>query len=51
MFDNIGSGKLGLLPKRPISLVRDQPLNQNQRAQRHDTEDDDLEYAESPFDK
>ncbi|XP_006460741.1 hypothetical protein AGABI2DRAFT_150577 [Agaricus bisporus var. bisporus H97] len=47
----IDGGKLGLLPKRPISLVRDQPQTQNQHAQRHNTDDDDLEYAESPFDK
>ncbi|KAF9452762.1 hypothetical protein P691DRAFT_772036 [Macrolepiota fuliginosa MF-IS2] len=47
----IDGGKLGLLPKRPISLVRDPPQTQSQPAERqHSDDDDDLEYAESPFD-
>jgi len=47
----IDGGKLGLLPKRPISLIRDPPQTQSQPAQqRHPDDDDDLEYAESPFD-
>lgn len=42
----IDGGKLGLLPKRPVSLVRDTPSQQAKR----DDSDDDLEYAENPFD-
>lgn len=42
----IDRGKLGLLPKRPISLIRDPPQTQPQH-QAHD--EDDLEYAENPF--
>ena len=39
-------GKLGLLPKRPVSLVRDpQPAP----ARRSLDSDDGLEYAENPF--
>ncbi|KXN90972.1 hypothetical protein AN958_03039 [Leucoagaricus sp. SymC.cos] len=46
----IDGGKLGLLPKRPISLIRDPPQAQPQ-AQRHNSDDNDLEYAENPFDE
>ncbi|KAF5351747.1 hypothetical protein D9756_007631 [Leucocoprinus leucothites] len=45
----IDGGKLGLLPKRPISLIRDPPQTQ-QQAHRHDSDEDALEYAENPFD-
>ncbi|TFK44281.1 hypothetical protein BDQ12DRAFT_730355 [Crucibulum laeve] len=41
----IDGGKLGLLPKRPVSLMRDP-----QQPQRKPSEDDDgLEYTENPF--
>lgn len=43
----IDGGKLGLLPKRPVSLVRDTPSSQQVK---RDDSDDDLEYAENPFD-
>lgn len=45
------SGKLGLLPKRPISLVREPPQAKPQQIQRRDSDDDDLEYAENPFEE
>ena len=35
-------GKLGILPKRPVSLVRDP-------SPKPSDDDDDLEYAENPF--
>ncbi|KAJ3519892.1 hypothetical protein NMY22_g12995 [Coprinellus aureogranulatus] len=42
----IDGGKLGLLPKRPVSLIRDpQPAG----ARRSIDSDDGLEYAENPF--
>lgn len=41
-------GKLGLLPKRPVSLLRDQPPPA-QTPPRPTNEDDELEYAENPF--
>jgi len=49
----IDGGKLGLLPKRPISLVRDPPQAKSQQVERRnlDDDDDDLEYAENPFDE
>ncbi|EAU91064.2 hypothetical protein CC1G_03232 [Coprinopsis cinerea okayama7 len=43
----LDGGKLGLLPKRPVSLIRDPPSGQQQK--RADDSDDDLEYAENPF--
>lgn len=39
-------GKLGLLPKRPVSLIRDQ-----QPRRSLDGDDDGLEYAENPFEE
>ena len=38
------SAKLGLLPKRPVSLL--QPVAPPAR---RDSEDEDLEYVENPF--
>ncbi|KAL1760516.1 hypothetical protein FB107DRAFT_256041 [Schizophyllum commune] len=38
----IDGGKLGILPKRPVSLVRDP-------SPKPSDDDDDLEYAENPF--
>ncbi|KAJ3564425.1 hypothetical protein NP233_g8303 [Leucocoprinus birnbaumii] len=46
----IDGGKLGLLPKRPISLIRDPPQAQPS-AHRQNSDDDALEYAENPFDE
>ncbi|KAL0956814.1 hypothetical protein HGRIS_002925 [Hohenbuehelia grisea] len=46
----IDGGKLGLLPKRPVSLLR--PSNETPQAQSKKPEDDDeLEYAENPFEE
>ncbi|KAF8070805.1 hypothetical protein FPV67DRAFT_1043812 [Lyophyllum atratum] len=52
----IDGGRLGLLPKRPVSLMRSQspPGLQAQHSQQsqQDTDDSDgLEYAENPFDE
>ncbi|KAK7470873.1 hypothetical protein VKT23_002289 [Stygiomarasmius scandens] len=48
----IDTGKLGLLPKRPVSLLRpDNPSSQTQSQTRRDDDDDDLEYAENPFEE
>jgi hypothetical protein len=38
------SAKLGLLPKRPVSLLQPVPP-----PARKDSEDEDLEYVENPF--
>lgn len=62
----IDGGKLGLLPKRPVSLLRDPNapvpgassttppnavvLNATHTAKPVDDDDDGLEYAENPFD-
>ncbi|KAF7985085.1 hypothetical protein HWV62_8963 [Athelia sp. TMB] len=44
----IDPSKLGMLPKRPVSLLRDP----SQPPARHDDDDDDeLEYAENPFEE
>ncbi|KZP34419.1 hypothetical protein FIBSPDRAFT_942545 [Athelia psychrophila] len=44
----IDPSKLGMLPKRPVSLVRDP----SQPPARHEEdEDDELEYAENPFEE
>ncbi|KAL9711537.1 hypothetical protein Ac2012v2_004608 [Leucoagaricus gongylophorus] len=45
----IDGGKLGLLPKRPISLIRDPPKIQPP-TQKRNSDPDELEYAENPFD-
>ncbi|KAJ2917755.1 hypothetical protein MD484_g2655, partial [Candolleomyces efflorescens] len=42
----IDGGKLGLLPKRPVSLVRETP-----QPRRSYDSDDGLEYAENPFEE
>ncbi|KAJ7594458.1 hypothetical protein C8J56DRAFT_438239 [Mycena floridula] len=44
----IDTGKIGLLPKRPVSLLRTQspPLDTSSS---RDAEEDDLEYVENPF--
>jgi len=47
----IDGGRLGLLPKRPISLVREPPQAKPQQIERRNSEDDDLEYAENPFEE
>lgn len=52
---NVEFSKLGLLPKRPVSLVR--PLSppaaaaggRNASTQRKESSDDELEYVENPF--
>jgi hypothetical protein len=40
--------KLGLLPKRPVSLLREQTPSQPSR---RDDSDDELEYTENPFEE
>ncbi|GLB37813.1 putative CUE domain containing protein [Lyophyllum shimeji] len=58
----IDGGKLGLLPKRPVSLLRSQsppgqphaappPLQSQHSQQSQDDSEDGLEYAENPFDE
>ncbi|KAF5385961.1 hypothetical protein D9615_002640 [Tricholomella constricta] len=55
----IDGGKLGLLPKRPISLLRSQsppaglhaPGLETQYSQQSQDDSDGLEYAENPFDE
>ncbi|KAG6920147.1 hypothetical protein DXG01_004913 [Tephrocybe rancida] len=46
----IDGGKLGLLPKRPVALLRPGDQTQLQRTQSQES-DDGLEYAESPFEE
>ncbi|KAJ8583469.1 hypothetical protein M405DRAFT_845796 [Rhizopogon salebrosus TDB-379] len=43
-----GAVKLGLLPKRPVSLLREQTPSQPSR---RDDSDDELEYTENPFEE
>ncbi|KAF4597954.1 hypothetical protein EYR38_006346 [Pleurotus pulmonarius] len=43
----IDGNKLGLLPKRPVSLLR--PSDGATPMQRKESEDDELEYVENPF--
>ncbi|KNZ82202.1 hypothetical protein J132_06274 [Termitomyces sp. J132] len=45
----IDGGKYGLLPKRPVTLLRPAEPTQLQRQHSLDDSDDGLEYAESPF--
>ncbi|OBZ70922.1 hypothetical protein A0H81_09333 [Grifola frondosa] len=44
----INPAKLGLLPKRPVSLMTSQPPTTQGR---HDDDDEDLEYVENPFEE
>ena len=43
----IDPSKLGMLPKRPVSLLR----SPNDPAPKPDDDDDELEYAENPFEE
>jgi hypothetical protein len=47
----IDGGKLGLLPKRPVSLLKPQESENAQELTRQDSleSNDELEYAENPF--
>ncbi|KAF8629871.1 hypothetical protein AX15_003230 [Amanita polypyramis BW_CC] len=47
----IDGGKLGLLPKRPVSLLKppEKPSDQEPVQQHFPEDDNDLEYAENPF--
>ena len=45
---NCHRGKLGLLPKRPVSLLPD-PAAGPAHAEQMTDEDDGLEYVENPF--
>ncbi|KAG6873535.1 hypothetical protein C0995_014405 [Termitomyces sp. Mi166 len=47
----IDGGKYGLLPKRPVTLLRPGESTQLQRQHSLDDSDDGLEYAESPFEE
>ncbi|KAG6900724.1 hypothetical protein C0993_003750 [Termitomyces sp. T159_Od127] len=47
----IDGGKYGLLPKRPVTLLRPGESTQMQRQHSLDDSDDGLEYAESPFEE
>jgi hypothetical protein len=42
-------GKIGLLPKRPVSLLRDPPPAQDKAASAASEADEELEYTENPF--
>jgi len=44
---NIDPGKIGLLPKRPVSLVN----AESQSSHTHDEDEEELEYAENPFEE
>ena len=39
--------KIGLLPKRPVSLMN----TESQSSRVHDEDDEDLEYLENPFEE
>ena len=41
------AGKIGLLPKRPVSLVNAEP----QPVHAHDEDEEELEYVENPFEE
>ncbi|KAH8107782.1 hypothetical protein BXZ70DRAFT_912606 [Cristinia sonorae] len=49
----INAAKLGILPKRPVSLLGSQPPSTqgppSPPSPRRDTQDDDLDYMENPF--
>ncbi|KAN0111447.1 hypothetical protein V8E52_008470 [Russula decolorans] len=44
---NIDPGKIGLLPKRPVSLVN----TESQSSEAHDEDEEELEYLENPFEE
>jgi len=44
---NIDPGKIGLLPKRPVSLVNTEP----EPSHAHDEDEEELEYVENPFEE
>jgi len=46
----IDPGKLGMLPKRPVSLLRS-PSDPAPKPDDEDDDDDELEYAENPFEE
>jgi hypothetical protein len=41
------AGKIGLLPKRPVSLVN----AESHSSEAHDEEEEELEYVENPFEE
>ena len=43
----VSSGKIGLLPKRSVSLVS----TESQPGRAHDEEEEELEYVENPFEE
>ncbi|KAK7043722.1 hypothetical protein VNI00_008334 [Paramarasmius palmivorus] len=48
----IDGGKLGLLPKRPVSLIaQSPPPGEANKTKRPDDDDDELEYVENPFEE
>lgn len=47
---NIDTARLGLLPKRPVSLIDTSTGSGSKKATVADEDDDDLEYVENPFD-
>lgn len=48
----IDGNKLGLLPKRPVSLLRPETgSGAPTQMQRQESTDDDLEYVENPFEE
>jgi len=47
----INAAKLGLLPKRPVSLLNSQPPSEQTVHPPDEDEDDELEYLENPFEE
>lgn len=45
----LNAAKFGLLPKRPVSLLR--PDSATQRPHDEDDDDDELDYMENPFEE
>lgn len=45
----LNAAKFGLLPKRPVSLLR--PETSAQRVHDDDEEEDELDYVENPFEE
>lgn len=46
------TAKLGILPKKPVSLMGSRPQGASSpTSPRRDPEDDDLEYMENPFEE
>ncbi|EJD02659.1 uncharacterized protein FOMMEDRAFT_146546 [Fomitiporia mediterranea MF3/22] len=47
---NVDPSKIGMLPKRPVSLLGTSPPQSNTNV-RHDADEDELDYVENPFEE